>query len=226
MTNILIVEDDVSLNQGIALSLKGEDIYFTQCYDISGAKRAVGSCNFDLIILDINLPDGSGLDLCKAWRMVSSAPVLFITANDTELDMIIGLESGGDDYITKPFSLAVLRARVSALLRRTKPSAQNLLQIDNFNFDFESMRFAKAGILIELSKTEQRLLYLLVTNRGNTVKRSRLLEQVWPDGTEFVDENALSVVISRLRNKLEDDPKNPKYIKTVYGTGYIWAVVS
>ena len=226
MTNILIVEDDVSLNQGIALSLKGEDIYFTQCYDISGAKRAVGSCNFDLIILDINLPDGSGLDLCKEWRMVSSAPVLFITANDTELDMIIGLESGGDDYITKPFSLAVLRARVSALLRRTKPSAQNLLQIDNFNFDFESMRFAKAGILIELSKTEQRLLYLLVTNRGNTVKRSRLLEQVWPDGTEFVDENALSVVISRLRNKLEDDPKNPKYIKTVYGTGYIWAVVS
>ena len=224
---VLIVEDEPRLAEALAHIMKEQKYMADVVHDGNDGFSYACTGDYDVIVLDVMLPGMSGFDVAKHLRAEKvSTPILMLTARDEITDKIHGLDYGADDYMTKPFRLAVLGARVSALLRRTKPSAQNLLQIDNFNFDFESMSFANAGILIELRKTEQRLLYLLVTNRVNTVKRSRLLEQVWPDGTEFVDENALSVVISRLRNKLEDDPKNPKYIKTVYGTGYIWAVVS
>jgi DNA-binding response OmpR family regulator len=146
-----------------------------------------------------------------------------LTANDTEIDMVNGLESGADDYITKPFSLAVLRARVDALLRRGS-YAKSKITSNGFMFDFEAMRFEKDGQSIELSKTEARLLQILFTNRGQTIPRERLLELIWQDGTEYVDENALSVAVRRLRAKLENDPSNPQYIKTVHGIGYKWAV--
>ncbi len=167
------------------------------------------------------MPDGSGLDWCARIRLDSAVPVIFLTANDTEYDEVAGLEAGADDYITKPFSLAVLRARVSNVLRRQNTSPR--IQIDGFEFDFEQLLFLRDGVPVELSRNEQKVLQVLVRSRGSTVPRERLLDRVWGD-TEYVDENALSVTIRRLRSKLEDDPSAPRYIKTVYGIGYAWAV--
>ena len=224
MINILIIEDDISINNGIALTLKDIDREFHRCYDISSAKEILQEKSFDLLILDINLPDGNGIELCKDIRLISDTPIVFLTANDTEIDMVSGLEAGGDDYITKPFSLAVLRARVNAILRRKTNSEKSVYIIDDFTFDFEKMIFTKKGEYIELSKTEQKLLYILVNNIGRTVTRERLSESIWIDGTDYVDENALSVTVRRLRSKIEDYPSKPVYITTVFGIGYSWAV--
>jgi DNA-binding response OmpR family regulator len=137
MPHILIVEDDAVLSGGIALTLQEHTRQFTQCHNIESAKSAFAQQVFDLLILDINLPDGSGLDFCRWVRASSNVPVLFLTANDTEMDIVYGLETGGDDYLTKPFSLAVLRARVSALLRRSvETAAQMKIEMDRFLFDF------------------------------------------------------------------------------------------
>jgi len=227
---ILILEDDTALCSGIELALAAPGRQFVSCHNIYAAKSAVQISTPDLYILDINLPDGSGLDFCKELRASGyAAPVLMLTANDTELDMVTGLQSGADDYVTKPFSLAVLRARIDALLRRAGISGvgsnfDTKTACGGFAFDFETMRFEKNGQAIELSKTEARLLQILFANKGQTLPRERLLELIWQDGTEYVDENALSVAVRRLRAKLEDDPSNPQYIKTVHGIGYKWAV--
>ena len=151
--------------------------------------------------------------------------MILLTANDMEMDIVTGLESGADDYITKPFSLAVLRARVNAQLRRGAHPQASCVEIDAFRFDFDRMDFRKAGQPVELSKTEQKLLRLLVENRGRTLSRAMLVDRIWTDGAAFVEENALSVMVKRLRGKLEDNPSAPKYLKTVYGIGYTWAVI-
>ncbi|MFP3155981.1 response regulator transcription factor [Lachnospiraceae bacterium ZAX-1] len=221
---ILILEDDTALCKGIELALKAPGRQFTLCFSIAAAWAEVKNGAPDLFLLDINLPDGSGLDFCAELRATGySALILLLTANDTELDMVTGLERGADDYVTKPFSLAVLRARVDALERRVaNPGAK--AAVEGFVFDFYALRFEKDGMAVELSKTEARLLQALFTNRGQLLTREQLLEKIWADGTEYVDENALSVAVRRLRAKLEDDPSNPRYIKTVYGMGYKWAV--
>ncbi len=224
MAKILIIEDDSALRSGIALALESSDRQVTTCPDLAHARQALSALSPDLILLDINLPDGNGLAFCREIRAHSGIPVIFLTANDTELDEVMGLEAGGDDYITKPFSLAVLRARVDAALRRSAASATRApICICDLELDFQNLQFHKGGRELSLSRTEQRLLQLLIENRGRTLTRERLLDQVW-DGGEFVDENALSVAIRRLRGKLEDDPKNPQFIQTVYGIGYTWAV--
>jgi DNA-binding response OmpR family regulator len=221
---ILILEDDVALCNGIKMTLAANDRQFEPCHTISEAKAALRDGSPDLFILDINLPDGSGLDFCAELRSAGyTAPVLMLTANDTELDMVAGLERGADDYVAKPFSLAVLRARIDALLRRGAYGGGKA-EAGGFVFDFESLRFEKNSQPVELSKTEARLLQILFTNKGRTLTRERLLELIWPDGTEYVDENALSVAVRRLRAKLEAEPSNPKYIRTVHGIGYKWAV--
>jgi len=220
---ILILEDDAALCKGMELALKAPGREFLLCHSVAAAKAQLQNNSPDLFILDINLPDGSGLDFCKELRAGKyTAPILMLTANDTELDMVTGLESGADDYVTKPFSLAVLRARIDALLRRGSHNASKAFSGD-FMFDFEAMRFEKNGQGVELSKTEARLLQLLFTNKGQTLTRERALSVIWPDGMEYVDENALSVAVRRLRSKLENDPSNPQFIKTVHGIGYKWA---
>ena len=220
---ILIIEDDTALCKGIEMALMAPGRIFSLCYSLGEAKKKLQDGTSDLVILDINLPDGSGLDFCAGLRAAGyAAPILMLTANDTELDMVLGLEKGADDYITKPFSLAVLRARVDALLRRV--TYAKIVAADGFSFDFEALRFEKDGQAVELSKTEARLLKILFTNRGQTIQRERLLTLIWPDGTEYVDENALSVAVRRLRAKLEDDPSNPRFIITIHGIGYKWAV--
>ena len=186
---------------------------------LAQAREALGKGRFDLLLLDVNLPDGSGLELLRQVR--GQVPVILLTANDLETDIVTGLESGAEDYITKPFSLAVLRARVNAQLRRGKRDAR--VEVGPFVFDFDRMEFRKDGKALELSKTEQKLLRLLVENRGATVPRERLVDRIWTDGAEYVDENALSVTVKRLRGKLEENPSAPQYLKTVYGIGYTWA---
>ncbi len=220
--NILIVEDDSDLAEGICLSLGNDNFRFVCCGDLAAAKEAFAGGDFDLLILDINLPDGSGLSFCREVRRVSRVPIILLTAKDMELDIVTGLECGGDDYITKPFSLMVLRARIRALLRRNAPEEKSDYQDEIFHFSFGTMKFYKQGREIELSKTEQRILYLLVMHPGQILTREQLLEWVWPEGTEYVEDNALSVGIRRLRDKLEDVPGEPKYIRTLYGKGYVW----
>ena len=217
MWEVLLLEDDAALGRGVRLALQSEKLHVTRCGTLVQAREAWGRGAFDLLILDVNLPDGSGLEWLRELRRESAVPVILLTANDMETDIVAGLETGADDYITKPFSLAVLRARVNRLLRRGSAPAATL-ELGPFSFDFERLRFMRNGTEVELSKTEQRLLRLLVEHRGQTLSREVLLDRVW-DGGEFVDENALSVAVNRLRAKLADAP-----IRTVYGLGYQWAV--
>ena len=224
MKQILLLEDDVTLGNGIRLALQNGTQQITFCRTLAEGRAACEQGRFDLLILDVNLPDGSGSELLHQVRQASSVPVILLTANDMEMDIVTGLESGADDYITKPFSLAVLRARVNAQLRRSAPARKTSVEIDDFTFDFGRMEYRKAGHPIELSKTEQKLLRVLIDNRGQTLSRAVLVDRIWTDGREYVDENALSVTVKRLRDKLEDIPSKPKYLKTVYGIGYTWAV--
>ena len=230
MKRILIVEDDRALGDGLSLALRSPEAEPSLRRTLSAARSALGAEDFDLLVLDVNLPDGSGLDLLRELRGTSSrVPVILLTANDMETDVVAGLESGADDYVTKPFSLAVLRARVNAQLRRTEsragagPAQEGPLALGPFSFDFERMEFRRDGRLIDLSKTEQRLLRVLVENRGRTLPRGLLVDRVWTDGAEYVDENALSVTVKRLRGKLEEEPSKPRFLKTVYGIGYLWS---
>ena len=221
---ILLLEDDIALGNGIRLAPQGPQVQIVLCRTLAQAQDPIAQGSFDLLILDINLPDGSGLQLLEQVRKRSDVPVILLTANDMEMDVVTGLESGADDYITKPFSLAILRARVNAQLRRGTSPKTSCIEIDGFRFDFDRMEFRRDGQIIELSKTEQKLLRILIENRGQTLPRATLVDRVWTDGSEYVDENALSVTVKRLRGKLEDNPSNPKYLKTVYGIGYTWAV--
>lgn len=220
MEQILIVEDDTGLNQGLCRALKSEQRRIIPCLNIKTAREQLLCGDADLILLDINLPDGNGLDFLQELKAASPMrPVILLTANDTDMDIVAGLEQGADDYITKPFSLSVLRARVHTQLRRVScPAEKECFRTEGFVFDFEQMRFSAQGRSVELSKTEQRLLRLLVEHQGMVMKRGDLIDRIWTDGSEYVDENALSVTVKRLRDKLGAH----NFIQTVYGIGYSW----
>ena len=225
MERIFLLEDDEALGRGITMALEGPERAVFRAGTLAEAEEILSRERFSLLILDVNLPDGSGLELLKQLRQRGdSVPVILLTANDLEVDIVAGLELGADDYITKPFSLAVLRARVNTQLRRGGAVQPERLELSGFIFDFGRMSFTKEGVPVELSKREQQLLRLLVENRGQTLTRAALVDRIWTDGAEYVDENALSVTVKRLRDKLEDTPSRPRYIKTVYGLGYTWAV--
>lgn len=219
MNQILIVEDDPALGRGLVLALSDAESAATLAQNCKQARELLASRSFDLAIFDVGLPDGSGLDLLTQTRCAASLPIILLTANDMETDIVSGLALGADDYITKPFSLAILRARVTAQLRRAKP-ASCIYNVGDYSFDFDRLLFHINNKAIQLSQTEQKLLRLLVDNRGHTLTRETLLNRIWPDGSEYVEENALSVTVNRLRSKLGSN--NP--IKTVYGIGYIWKV--
>lgn len=215
MKTITIIEDDIALNNGIALALKKADYTFRQYYRLSDFK---GDAPTDLIILDINLPDGNGFDFLRKFRQTSDTPVIILTANDLETDEVMGLELGADDYITKPFSLMVLRARIDKVLRGQHTAGNHGYTDDTYSFDFDKMEFSVNSTSIELSKTEQKLLKLLIQNKGQTLTREFLVDRIWTDGADYVDENALSVTVNRLRKKLNA----AEQIQTVYGIGYVW----
>lgn len=225
MKEILLLEDDADLGRGIKMALSTSDVSVTHCDTLKKARNILSSKIFDLLILDVNLPDGNGIDLLKEEKEAhSEIPVILLTANDMEIDVVTGLEAGADDYITKPFSLAILRARVNTQLKRSAVKKENVISTGPYTFDFEHLVYRKNGSLVELSHTEQKLLKILVENRGHAVSRASMVDRIWTDGAEYVDENALTVAVKRLRAKLEDDPAKPVYLKTVYGVGYTWAV--
>lgn len=219
---IQIVEDDRALSDGIVLALKEPDLEFVQDTTVRAARESFEEKRPDLVILDVNLPDGSGYDYLKWVRERSQLPVLVLTANDMEMDEVMGLTLGADDYMAKPFSLAVLRARIQALMRRARSQSAYVYEEDGFLFDFGSLVFTKKGQEVSLSVNEQRLLRLFVENRGRVLTRNVLIDRLWSDGGEYVDENALSVTVNRLRSKLEDKRNGISYIKTIYGQGYMW----
>ena len=188
MSRILLLEDDATLGRGVRFALETEGVRAELCVGLAEARALLAQGPFDLLVLDVNLSEGS----------------------DLETDIVMGLESGADDYVTKPFSLAILRARVNAQLRRGAPPQTEVFTQDGFTFDFAAMEFSKNGVSVELSKTEQKLLRLLVANRGTTLRRETLIDRVWTDGAAYVDENALSVTVKRLRGKLEETPSMTK----------------
>ncbi len=216
MTNILVVEDDITLCDGILLALKADAIHLQKAHSLKTAKDILAKSKIDLIILDVNLPDGDGIEFLTQHLKEATAKTILLTANDLETDIVTGLDSGADDYITKPFSLAVLRARVNNQLRQKL--SENIYKDGIYLFDFDKMEFFIKGKAIELSKTEQKLLKLLTDNSGITLKRETLVDRIWTDDMDYVDENALSVSVKRLRSKLGKD----SCIKTVYGIGYMW----
>lgn len=218
---IQIVEDDRALSDGIRLALREPELTFIQNTNIRQAKQTFEQEKPELMILDVNLPDGSGYDYLEWMRARSGIPVLMLTANDMEIDEVTGLSLGADDYMTKPFSIAVLRARIQALRRRLGEKNKNAYTGDGFSFDFEKLKFFANGQEIFLSVNEQRLLRLLVDNPGRILTREVLVDRIWGDG-EYVDENALSVTVRRLRAKLEDEETHGSCIQTVYGQGYMW----
>ena len=216
---ILVVEDDRLLNNTLCYNLNTMGYTVDAALSKQAATNYIEKQDYDMIVLDVNLPDGSGVDFLREVKgEFPGKPVILLTANDTDLDIVDGLEQGADDYITKPFSLSVLRARVNTQLRRAASPREAAFHMDGFLFDFPNLRFFAGEREVSLSKTEQKLLRLLVENRGNVVSRDTLVDRIWTDGADFVEENALSVTVKRLRDKLGAQA----YIKTVYGIGYMW----
>lgn len=221
---ILVVEDDRPIRNLIVTTLKTHDYKYITAENGSSAILEASSHKPEIILLDLGLPDMEGVDVIKKVRTWSNVPIIVISARSEDVDKIEALDAGADDYITKPFSLSVLRARVNTQLR--KAAAMSEKEKDNehvyrkepYVFDFDRMKFMVDGKEIELSKTEQKLLRILVENAGMNMRRELLLDRVWSDGAEYVDENALSVSIKRLRDKLGAEHA----IRTVYGIGYRW----
>ena len=219
MKKILIIEDDSTLSSGLCRALKSEETETASAENLNTARDLLAKGGVSLVILDVNLPDGNGFDFLPYVKKEYGIPVIMLTANDLESDIVAGLEAGADDYITKPFSLAVLRARVNTqLLKSADRKTSDRFASDNYVFDFERMEFSVDGTAVELSKTEQKLLRILTDNAGITLSRDKLVDRIWTDGSEYVDENALSVTVKRLRDKLNAKDS----IKTVYGIGYMW----
>ncbi|WP_291651493.1 response regulator transcription factor [Clostridium sp.] len=220
MAKILIVEDDKILNKGVTFALKKEGYEVVSAYSKDEGKEAISKYKIDFILLDINLPDGNGLDFCRGVRGKVNIPIVFFTANDTEEDMVKGFETGCDDYISKPFSVEILKHKINAILKRNKVVNKNIFEYDGLKIDFERMTVGVLEKDINLTATEYKILELLAINKGKVLTKEILLEKVWDSNGNFVDENTLSVNIRRLRKKIEIDPKNPKYIITVFGIGY------
>ncbi|MFR5132408.1 MAG: response regulator transcription factor [Terrisporobacter sp.] len=219
MNKILIVEDDKILNRGVTFALKKEGYEVICAYSKEEGREIILNNKIDFLLLDINLPDGSGLDLCKEIRDTGDFKIVFFTANDTEEDMLKGFENGADDYISKPFSIEVLKRKVNAMLRN-KQRDESIFEYKDLKIDFDKMAVYKNNLDISLSVTEYRLLELLVKNKGKVITKEIILDKIWDSRGSFVYENTLAVTIRRLRKKIEDDAKNCKYIITVFGIGY------
>ncbi|MBG9979736.1 response regulator transcription factor [Facklamia lactis] len=218
--NILIVEDDLTLLKGLEIALHDEGLFFQTASTLQKARVILNYTDIDLLILDVNLPDGDGLNFLTEIRKThKQMAIIMLTARDLEIDIVTGLELGANDYITKPFSLAVLKARVHNQLRTQFQAESHIYQSRNYYFDFDQSIFQVSNEMIYLSKTEERLLRYLVEHRNSVLQRDQLIDYLWFDSNkEYIEENSLSVVIKRLRNKLGIEHS----IKTVYGIGYQW----
>lgn len=215
-----IIEDDSALREGLALAFELEGYKTVVAGTMAEGRRLLEAGGLALLILDCNLPDGSGFDLVRQLRASSRLPVLMLTARDSEMDEVKGLELGVDDFMRKPFSLAVLQARVRKILRRQEEPA--LLSSGDITVDLGKGEVRKQGELLALSGTEQRLLLCFLEHPGQLLTKEQLLERIWDCEGSYVDENTLAVAIRRLRVKIEEDPGEPRRIRTVHGQGYLW----
>lgn len=226
MINILVVEDDESLGYGLQYAFEKENWSVTLTKSIAEAEAFLQGQTPSLILLDQHLPDGLGIDFCKSIREFSNVPIIFLTAADEEIDIVRGLDMGADDYITKPFRVMELTSRVKSTLRRsvmTGDSApNNEIKTRDFVLFSEMQRAEKKGVDLRLTTTEFKLLATFIRNSNHTLSREQLLQKLWDIDGDFIDDNTLSVHIRRLREKIEDNPSSPKYIKTIRGLGYIW----
>lgn len=223
MRKILIIEDDKGINNGICFNLELENFKVFQSFNLKVGEEILNKENIDLIILDVNLPDGNGFDFCKKIREKSNVPIIFLTANNLEVDQVIGFKIGGDDYITKPFSIMLLIERIKAILRRrVEDKKDEILRSGKFSLDLRNLSFYKEDIEIPLSQIEFKIMKKFMESEKKNLKRDELLKELWNDDLGFVEEHTLTVNINRLRGKIEKDKKNPKHIKTVYKVGYVW----
>lgn len=222
---ILIVEDDLSLLTGLSFALKKQGYELDIAKTRIEAEEVFENEKYDLVILDVSLPDGSGFDICKKIRETSKVPIIFLTAADEETDIIMGLDMGGDDYITKPFKLAVLLSKIGAILRRSNDFSEsgNMLCSNGITIDQLKGKAYKKNTELDLTAGEYKLLRLFMENKNIILSGETILAKLWDCNEKFVDTNTLTVYIRRLRTKIEDNPSKPEKILTVRGMGYKWS---
>ena len=220
--DIFLLEDDNAIGIALSYSLKNEGFDVTVAKSVKQAADILKAHTFSLYILDLTLPDGSGYDVCRAIKAQGDLPVIFLTAYDDEVNVVMGFELGADDYITKPFRVKELLARIKTVLRRySKNNADGIVTISNIKVNTNEAKVYKDGSEIILTAMEYRLLLTFINNRGLVLTRRKLLEDIWDIAGDFVNDNTLTVYIKRLRDKIEEDPAKPSIIKTVRGLGYI-----
>ena len=226
MSRILLLEDDLSLVNGLSFAFKKWGFSLDVARTLLEAERLWEDGTYDLLVLDVALPDGSGFAFCKKVRQISKVPIIFLTASDEEMNIIMGLDIGGDDYITKPFKLGVLESRINALLRRANDfgAADTELVSNNIRICLLKGQAFKNGELLDLTAAEYRLLCLFMQNPNVVLPRERILEKLWDCEGSFIDSGSLTVYMRRLRMKVEDDPASPRMLLTVRGMGYKWNV--
>lgn len=220
MAKILLVEDDQSITMGLEYALTQEGYEVDVADLIEVATKLHQENHYDMYLLDINLPDGNGLDFCRTLRETTSSPVIFLTASDQETNMVTGFEIGGDDYITKPFRIKVLLGRIKAILRRSESQLVSMVNVGNLKINLQSAKVYKDDIEVVLTTMEYKLLLTFIQNPNQVLSRETLLEGLWEFGSEYVNDNTLTVYIKRLREKIEENPSNPQLIVTVRGLGY------
>ena len=221
MKKILLIEDDQALNAGLTYDLEAENYRVYSAYSLAEGMELLDKNQVDLILLDVNLPDGEGYDLCRGVKAQMGTPVIFLTARDLDEDELKGFDCGADDYITKPFNMEVLHKRIQVALRKHAPKAQNTRYSDGYlMIDFGKMVLKKEGRILSLTPTEFKILNLLIASKDRVLTKQLLLEKIWDSEGNFVDEHVVAVNINRLRKKIEDETHS--YIKTLYGMGYQW----
>ncbi len=217
----MVVEDDRALNEGIAFALRREGYLTNSAYSLREAREKLEE-RMHLVLLDINLPDGDGREFLGSVLAGQPAPVLLLTARDTEEDMLQGFRAGCDDYITKPFSMPVLLMKIAAVLKRSEGVSRQIYTNGELLYDFENKTLTRRGEPVELTALECRLMEFFLHNRGIVLTRERILDRIWDADERFVESRTLNVTIRRLRMKVEENPEEPIYIKTVFGLGYKW----
>lgn len=220
--DIFVLEDDVAIGMGLSYSLENEGYKVTLAKSIAEADSIISSQKFGLYLLDLTLPDGSGYDICKKIKSQGDLPVIFLTAFDDEINVVTGFDLGADDYISKPFRVRELLARIKSVLRRCSgETAEGAIIIGDMTVNTSEAKVQIRGEEVILTAMEYRLLLSFINNRGRVLSRQQLLEDIWDVDGDFVNDNTLTVYIKRLRDKIEKDANNPVLIKTVRGMGYI-----